>query len=458
MAGIGFELRSLLRRESLWGLLRAYGYAGLISSGPWVLSILGVMGIGMLSVAHMPGVEVKRFLVSVTYLMAASLVLTGLLQLMLTRFVADRLFEKDEDAVLPNLFGALTVTSAVAGTAAAALVAFTFRGAPVVYRLLIVCGFVTMCDLWLVVVLLSGLKAYSSVLRAFAVGYAASVAGALGLRRHGLEGLLAGFVAGQALLLFLLLSAIARRYPVRGSLVSFAFLGRRSFPSLALTGLCYNLAIWTDKIVFWTNPLTSDAVIGPLRASLIYDIPVFLAYLSIVPGMAVFLVRVETDFAEHYDAFFRAVRQGDTLGNLTRLRQRLALAVRRGFGDIFKVQGLTLLVWVLAAPRLLAALRISPLYLQLFNIDLVGVGTQVLLLAVFNVLFYLDERATALGLSAGFALLNFALTVATQRLGPAFYGYGFALSTAATSLFGLAVVTRKLDRLECDTFMRQGLA
>ena len=89
MAGIGFELRSLLRRESLGGLLRAYGYAGLISSGPWVLSIVGVMGIGVVSVGTVPSTDVRRFLVSVNYLMAASLVLTGALQLMLTRFVAD---------------------------------------------------------------------------------------------------------------------------------------------------------------------------------------------------------------------------------------------------------------------------------------------------------------------------------------------------------------------------------
>ncbi len=33
-----------MRANSFWGLLRAYGYAGMISSGPWVLSILGVMG------------------------------------------------------------------------------------------------------------------------------------------------------------------------------------------------------------------------------------------------------------------------------------------------------------------------------------------------------------------------------------------------------------------------------
>jgi uncharacterized membrane protein len=33
MAGIGFELRKLLQRESYFALVRAYAYAGLISSG-----------------------------------------------------------------------------------------------------------------------------------------------------------------------------------------------------------------------------------------------------------------------------------------------------------------------------------------------------------------------------------------------------------------------------------------
>ena len=46
MAGIGFELRKLLNKRSYTGLLQAYAYAGIISSGPWVLSIVGIMLIG----------------------------------------------------------------------------------------------------------------------------------------------------------------------------------------------------------------------------------------------------------------------------------------------------------------------------------------------------------------------------------------------------------------------------
>src|SRR5256885_15433414 len=116
---MGFELGTRLRRESLLGVIRAYGYAGIISSGPWVLSILGVMLVGALSVGVvLPAERVREFLVAITYIMAGSLILTGLLQLMFTRFVADRLFQRKRQVVLPHLLRVLTVTTAVAGGSA----------------------------------------------------------------------------------------------------------------------------------------------------------------------------------------------------------------------------------------------------------------------------------------------------------------------------------------------------
>ena len=77
------------------------------------------------------------------------------------------------------------------------------------------------------------------------------------------------------------------------------------------------------------------------------------------------------------------------------------------------------------------------------------------MLAVFNVLFYLDQRRAALALSGLFAGSNLVCTLFTQRLGPAYFGYGFALATALTSVVGLSVVSSKLEHLERETFMRQ---
>jgi polysaccharide biosynthesis protein PelG len=454
MAGIGFELRRHLRKETYFEVLRAYLVAGIIGSGPWLISIGSMLLIGMWTQA-IPGEErvVTQFLATVTHLMAVSLVASGALQLVFVRFIADRLFEKDERAVAPNVLGALLVTTAASGVLGSTLALTLFEGEGP-FRVVLVAAFVTLCDVWILSVLLSGLKAYRAVVVVFALGYAVCVACALALAPFGLAGRLAGFFAGHALMLFAMLGLVLRQYPT-DRFIAFDFLDRRRiFPSLALTGLLFNAAVWVDKFAFWANPVTSEALIGPIRRSVVYDVPIFVAYLSVVPGMAVFFVRIETDFAEKYDRFFAGVRGGETLTQLRRLRNELVAAARDGIYDIFRIQGLAVAALLLAATRVLALFHIPSFYAYLFKIHVVGVGFQVVLLGIFTILFYLDYRKLVLWLCAFFVTSNLALSLLSHQLGPRFYGFGFAVSAAITSLLSLSALSGKLDRLEYETFMR----
>lgn len=453
MAGIGFELRKILSRDSYTATLQAYVYAGLISSGPWVLSIISVMLIGVLSIGVvMPDLVVRQFLITVTYLMATSLILTGGLQLFFTRFVSDRLFERKHELILPNLLGVLLLVTLTSGLLAFALMGLLFDE-PFLYRLLVLANFVVLCNLWLVIIFLSGMKAYNRILIVMLIGYSLMVGSAFVLRVWQMEGLLLALLIGHACLLFLFLYDILREYRAE-RLVSFDFLDRRlGFVSLLATGLCYNLGIWIDKFIFWFNPATSDEVIGPLRASMLYDLPIFLAYLAIIPGMAVFLVRIETDFAEWYDRLFNAIRGGETLQHIGQLKSEMILVIRLGLLEICKVQGLTVVLLFLFAPRLLEWLGISHHYLPLFYVDLVGVSIQVVFMALLNVFFYLDKRAIVLELCVLFVVLNAALTILSQYLGPAFFGYGFTLSLLICVLLGLHRLSSALDDLEYETFM-----
>src|SRR5262249_9422297 len=98
MAGIGFELRKLLARDSYTGLLQAYAYASLSSAGPWVVWIVGILVTGLLSVSVVvPAHMITQFQTSVPSLIAGSLTAPGPVQLAFTRFIADRLYEKRED-------------------------------------------------------------------------------------------------------------------------------------------------------------------------------------------------------------------------------------------------------------------------------------------------------------------------------------------------------------------------
>ena len=110
MAGIGFELRKFLSRDTYLGLVQAYALAGILGSGPWLLSTFGLLGVGLLGLRVAAESVVVEFFVSVTYLIAASMILAGVLQLLFTRFLSDRLYLNDRSSLLPSLGGALTIT------------------------------------------------------------------------------------------------------------------------------------------------------------------------------------------------------------------------------------------------------------------------------------------------------------------------------------------------------------
>ncbi len=456
MAGIGFELRSLLARDSLTGVLQAYVYASIIGSGPWVLSIVGILIIGLLSSAvSAQGLTVTQFQVSVTYLIAASLILTGFVQLSFTRFIADRLYQKQDAVVLPNFNGVTLVVTATSGLLGLAAAVFLFDGLNIVYRMLMLTGFVMLSNIWVATIFLSGLKQYKQILLLYALGYGVTVVAALALRPLGLEGLLLGFVLGHGVMLLGMVLLVVRNYP-SAQFISFDFLRPGAmFVSLIMVGFFYNLGVWADKIIFWYGPDTGQRVIGPLHASVIYDLPVFLAYLSILPGMAVFLVRMETDFVEYYQAFYAAVREGSTLARLEDLRNEMVYAIRRGLFEIIKIQAIATLVIFVAGPALLRSLGIPELYLPLLYIDVVAAGLQVVLLGLMNVFFYLDKRMVVFWLTLIFATLNGALTWASLSLGAAWFGYGFAASVFITVFIAFQVLDRRLETLEYETFMLQ---
>jgi len=456
MAGIGFEIKKILRRESYLSIFTAYTYAGIIGSGPWILSILGVLIIGLMSVTlNVPHVLITQFQVTITHLMAMSLILTGFLQLGFTRYIADRLFEKNTDAILPNFIGSIFITTLISGIVGMIMALLAFPSMDTPFRILLIANFVVLCNIWIATIFLSGMKNYRAILILYMLGYSIAVGSAITLHGSELNGLLLGFLMGHFTLFIGMMMLIIRCYP-SNHFIEFDFLRKnRMFTSLVWTGFFFNLGVWIDKYIFWYTPSTGVPVIGPFNASLIYDLPIFLAYLSIIPGMAVFLVRMETDFVEYYQKFYNAVREGGTLDYIHEMRDEMVSIARQGIFEIMKIQAMAILVIFISAPALLNVVGISQYYISLLYIDVVGAGLQVVFLGIMNVLFYLDKRIIALFLTGLFALLNLLFSLLSVYLGATWYGYGFTVSLLVTVVVGLNLLDRKLSILEYETFMLQ---
>lgn len=456
MAGIGFELRRLSRSETYFGLLRAYLYAGLIGSGPWVLSILAILVLGILSLGAIASAsKVSEFQTSVTWLIALSLIYSGGTQLAYTRYVADRLFERESGRVLPNLFGILLVTGLPLLLASIPLALWLLPDTSPGYRVLMIVSLNLLNMVWILTVLLSGLKRYGSLLVLYFVGYGGSDALGLALAHagFGIEGLLLGFVLGQAVILVGSLALVWREYPPERLIELDFLLPGRLRLWLLPTGLLFNAGVWADKLLFWLSAGPGQRVIGDLHASMIYDKPIFLSYFTLIPGMAVFLLRMEVDFVQAYDHYYGAVREGGALSAIRAYRTEMVVTAREGIYDIIKIQGFTLLAMIALGPSLLAAFRIPTLYFPLLAIDSVGVGLQLLLMAGLNILFYLDRLRTAAAISATMLLGNLGFSYLSLLLGPFYYGYGFVLAMLLPAVLVLTVIDRAMDKLDYTTFM-----
>jgi len=103
----------------------------------------------------------------------------------------------------------------------------------------------------------------------------------------------AGFLLGLAFIFFALIARVFIEYPYRPTSLRLPVYYFQKYWELGLWRPLYNLAIWVDKWVMWFAPEGSVRA-GVLMSYSDYDGAMFLAYLSIVPGMSLFLVSLET--------------------------------------------------------------------------------------------------------------------------------------------------------------------
>lgn len=456
MAGIGFELRRVLKRKTYFSLLQAYTFAGIVSSGPWLLSIFGILLLGFLAVSqNEQNSAVIEFQVSVTYLIMSSLIFTGPVQLLFTRYISDMLFVRERRKVISIIVLMVASICALGCIFAYVIALYFFVDTPTLYQFLMGTGFVELCGVWILTIMGTSLKDYKALVTWYMVAYTVTVIAGIYLGANwGLYGYLLAFDLGQSILLISLGVMVIQKFPGTLNFPGNTLSSQRVFWSLAWVGLAFNAAVWADKILFWFTPDTSGSIIGPLRASPIYDVPIFLSYLLIVPGLAIFLFRLETDFVEAYEAYNRAIVKGGSYSELLVAKQDMINATRTGLWDIAKIQGITVIFAIAFTPQILTLLGYPVSYSRIFQFDTIGVSLQLLFMGILNVYFYMDLRRRSVLLTLSFLSGNVIFTWLSIQGGPFFYGMGFMFSLFLTNIIGLFLLKKDLEDIDFITFVK----
>src|SRR5258708_21005789 len=169
MAGIGLTLRKLVADQAYLSGAAAYFSSGVISAGPWLISVISLALLQGALTGFLAADNRQLLCAPLNYAFIGSLILTGPIQFVLTRVVADRIFSREFNAITPIFTSAL-----IEVFAALLLIVLPFvLRAPfdVSYRLLTASLFLTISLLWLALTAIAAAQDYASLVLSFVLGY-----------------------------------------------------------------------------------------------------------------------------------------------------------------------------------------------------------------------------------------------------------------------------------------------
>ncbi len=448
MAGIGWKLERMLDRGTLGSTLQAYLTGVAVTSAPWLLTTAVLVTLRVLARGD-AAIEFGRVELLITLAYAVTLVLSAPVHVVVSRYAADRLYERRLDLLAEPLRRALTAT--VIGFLLVGAVVMAIAAPPLQLAVPATVLTAVIAAQWLLLGVGGGMSAPVGVLRAFTIGAVTSIVGALALERGaglGARGYLVGFTLGQGIALLVMLVRILRDLPAhettapRGALRA-AF---REYRLLAASALFVHAAVWTDKLIAW-------ALDGAGAARMLANASA-LAWFAVIPAFAWIYIQVETAFYKVFRRYYSGIEKGARLDEL----EASAAAVREQASRLVRgaaaLQLAMLGLGVIAAPHLVRWLGLDPAAANDVRLSLVAASLQVLTLLGLLLLYYLDLRREAC-LVAAVELVAIAGASAIVVAVGAPAALGAAIGAAFPALLALWTVRRVVSSLVPDTFQSQ---
>ena len=448
MAGIGFSLNRLFQKKGILNLCRAYAYAGAVAIGPMVMGVCLLLGISFVSqVAGMPQDQREIMNCMLTYSLLVSLFVSSFMNMILTRYISDMLYEGKRERIMPSFYGALAVMLPVCFIGYG--IVLVFSGIPVVYMIVSMWFALTMIVVWTQMNYLSALKDYRSI----ALGFAASMltgfllALVLAFFRHGTVLSLMFCVILAYGIMSIWYYVLMLGYFPRGEGSPFTYLQWfDKCRALALTGVFVNLGLYGHIVVMYFGPLHRK-IMGLFYAAPSYDIPSLTAFFSILITTISFVTSVEVRFYPEYRQYYSLYNDGGSINDIEAAEDRMVEVLGRELVYCGYRQIISTILFVVFGGFIMDILPLGMMDLGkgIFRTLCVGYGLYAIANAMMLILLYFEDYIGSVTATGAFALVANALTIWQAARGDtAYFGAGFM--AGAVVYFIIAVV-----RLEWST-------
>ncbi len=441
MAGIGFVLRKLSKEDNLSGIIKAYFHSAMASIGPCLMSVIALGLVMIIGSNFAEKQDLFDFRLIIIYNFAFSLVFTGPIYMIATRYLADLIHVKDVSAGAGLLISCLAIAYIIQ-IPIGVWFYLIYANLTIGMALSSIVNFMLISTIWVMAVFLSSLKDFKDITRTFFVGLVLSTICAAALAgSYGAVGVLNGFNVGMVVVAASLMARVFAEYPYpfKGPAALLHYF--RKYWELTLSGIFYNAAVWEDKWIMWFAP---EAERTPSKLLLYpnYDSAMFLAYLTIIPSMALFVFSVETNFFEKYLRFYRDIQRQATFEKIQSNHAGIIQSIIESSRNFIVLQGVICVSVILLSPRIFDLLGVNYLQIGIFRYGVLGSLFQVLLIFLTILLSYFDNRKAVLKVQMTFFFTNTLFTLYFMHAGFQYYGLGYCLASIVTVVVAATIVGR----------------
>lgn len=459
MAGIGFELRKLYREEGIVQNMKAYAYSSMTTIGPMILCLILVFVQQiMMKNNGSEFLENELFVATMAYCFIFSIIVTSGVSMVMTRFVADMIYQQKYEKIISSFYGALIVMLPVAGILATL---FLYGVDDTLgYKIAAYLFFIELVIIWLQNVYLSALKDYKRIVKGFAIGVVVALAvsfclflfTSLNAAVIALLGIDIGFgvIVGMTMLHF------EQMFPRDKKKDYFAFLSYfKKFPIIFYSGLFVYSGVYIHNFVYWIFSGNQFTVANRFFLNPLYDVPVFYAYISVLPSLIMFVVIVETDFYEKFVNYYRNVIDGGTYESMNNAKNKMKKVLLNRIGFLVEVQLLFTSLSIASGIIYLPRIGFSMEQLDLFILLCLGYFFFIIMFVLLHALMYFDDRKGVLWISALFVVLNGVLSYVSLKL--EFDGLGMFLASFIVLVVTIIRLMSVLSNIYYYTFCSQPL-
>lgn len=329
MAGIGFELKKIFRKKGVLNTTKAYGYATVICAGPMLLGVLLLLGIMALCNLFQADTHARELLICmITYTLLASVTVTSFFSLVVTRYVADMLFEDQNKAILPAFWGSTVIMMVVGGVLYG--IFLLFSGATFLQGILCYILFAELVIVWNAMSFLTAIKDYKGIFLSFLTSVAVSLLFGMFLLWLGLpviESMLLAVTVGYGIMLTWNVVLLHRYFP-HTDLGAFTFLRWiDAFLPLALSGLFMNIGMFSHLVIMWFSDIRVH-VHGLFYGAPWHDVPALIAFMTALMTTVNFVVSVEVNFYPKYRNHYSLYNDKGTIGDIKQSEKEMLDTLR----------------------------------------------------------------------------------------------------------------------------------